>query len=698
VNTAQIDVPAGATDPNTADNTATDTTQVDPVGDLWVTKTDGLTSAVPGAATSYTIDVTNSGPSAAVGVTVSDTMPSTLAGITWSCTATAGSACGNSNGIGDIAELVDVAAGGTVSFLVAATIAADATGTLSNTATVVAPAGFTDSNPANDSTTDVTDLAPLVDLAVTKTDGQATAIPGTSISYTISVTNAGPSAAAGSRVLDNLPAVLEDASWTCNAAPGSSCGAASGSGSIDQIVTVGAGSTITYIVSATVSASAVGVLANTATATPAAGVTDSDAGNNSAIDTDALTPQANLSVVKTDGAASVVPGTAITYSIIVANAGPSAVTDVAIADALSAVLTDASWTCAGAAGGFCGAVSGTGAIATTAALPAGAALTYTLTATIAPSATGTVANTATVTAPAGVVDTDTADNSSTDTDTLTPSVDLSITKTDGVVAVVPGTSTTYTITVANSGPSTADGADISDVLPVEILTANWTCTAADGATCGTPSGSGDVSLPAHLPAGGSVTIDVVADIDPAATGFVVNSATVTEPGGVIDTDSANDSATDSDTLTPVADLSITKDDGLVSALPGDPVSYDVVVTNNGESAVVGASVADVMPVGLSGVVWTCTADPNSACATTNGTGDIATTVDLAAGESVAFTIDANVAASQLGAVTNTATIEAPAGVSDPDSANNVATDTTNVFGLGDVSIVKTDGVTTVIAG
>ena len=199
-----------------------------------------------------------------------------------------------------------------------------------------------------------------------------------------------------------------------------------------------------------------------------------------------------------------------------------------------------------------------------------------------------------------MVDTDPTDNSSTDTDTLTPSVDLSITKTDGVATVVPGTSTTYTITVANSGPSSVVDAAINDVMPAEILASNWSCTGAGGATCATTSGSGDVSLLASLPVGGSVTIDVVADIDPSAVGFVVNSATVAAPGGVIDTNAANDVATDSDALTPIADLSITKDDGLVSALPGDPVSYAVVVTNNGPSAVVGASVTDVMPSGLSG--------------------------------------------------------------------------------------------------
>ena len=696
-NTAQIDVPPGAVDPNTLNNAATDTTQIDPVGDLSITKTDGQISAVPGAPTVYTIAVTNSGPSAAAGVAVTDTMPATLLGVTWTCTATPGSACTNPSGAGDISELVDVAAGGTVTFVVSATIAAGATGVLTNTASLVPPAGFTDSNLADNSATDSTNLAPAVDLSVTKSDAQVVVVPGTPTSYTIIVSNNGPSVSTGANVLDSLPAALLGATWTCNAAPGSACGAASGSGSINQIVNVGVGSSITYIVSATVSPSAVGLLANMVTVTPAAGITDTNPANNSAIDVDSLTPQANLSIVKTDGAASAVPGTPITYSVIVSNAGPSAVSGAAVTDVLPAALNAASWTCTASAGGSCGVASGTGDIVTTVDLQAGATATYTLSAVVDAAATGNLTNTATVAAPVGVVDPTVSDNASTDTDTLTLAVDLAITKTDGVTSVVPGTSTTYTITVTNSGPSSAVGAQITDLLPAEITAATWGCVAAGGATCGTPGGSGDVTVLATVPVGGSLTITVAASLDPAATGFVVNTATVVAPSGVVDTNPANGAATDSDALTSVADLSITKTDGLASALPGDPVTYTVVVTNNGPSAVVGAPVTDLMPAGLTGVTWACGASPGSSCVP-GGAGNIATTVDLAVGGTATFTIDATIASNQLGVVTNTATVDAPAGVTDPNSANNVAVDATIVNGLGDVSIVKTDGVATIVAG
>ena len=91
-----------------------------------------------------------------------------------------------------------------------ATIAPNATGTLSNTATVNPPAGVTDPAPANNSATDTTALDVQYDLSISKTDNQTSDVPGTSISYTIVVTNAGPSAATNVVVADTFPATLTD--------------------------------------------------------------------------------------------------------------------------------------------------------------------------------------------------------------------------------------------------------------------------------------------------------------------------------------------------------------------------------------------------------------------------------------------------------------------------------------------------------
>src|SRR5262249_54072726 len=128
---------------------------------------------------------------------------------------------------------------------------------------------------------------------------------------------------------------------------------------------------------------------------------------------------ADLSITKTDGSATAVPGNPVTYTIVASNAGPSTVTGATVTDALPATLTGATWTCVGAGGGTCTA-AGSGNIADTVNLPAGASVTYTLTATLSASATGTLSNTATIAPPAGVTDPNPGNNSATDTDTINP--------------------------------------------------------------------------------------------------------------------------------------------------------------------------------------------------------------------------------------------------------------------------------------
>src|SRR5690606_30483389 len=184
---------------------------------------------------------------------------------------------------------------------------------------------------------------------------------------------------------------------------------------------------------------------------------DAVAGNNAATDTDTLVPTANLSITKTDGATSATPGTAITYTVVASNAGPSHAPGALVVDVLPAVISGASWTCAGTGGGTCAVPGGVGNVSATVDLPAGTSVTFTISGTIDAAASGTLSNTATVTAPAGVTDPNPGDDTATDSDTLEAVANLSISKTDGATSAVPGQSVTYTITAGNAGPSAVSG-------------------------------------------------------------------------------------------------------------------------------------------------------------------------------------------------------------------------------------------------
>src|SRR5439155_1178987 len=117
-------------------------------------------------------------------------------------------------GAGNINDTVSMPTGSKITYTATATISAAATGTLSNTATVAPPAGTTDPTPGNNSATDTDTLLPTADLQITKTDGASTAIPGTNVTYTIVVTNAGPSSVVGASVADTFPATLSNITYT----------------------------------------------------------------------------------------------------------------------------------------------------------------------------------------------------------------------------------------------------------------------------------------------------------------------------------------------------------------------------------------------------------------------------------------------------------------------------------------------------
>jgi uncharacterized repeat protein (TIGR01451 family) len=398
---------------------------------------------------------------------------------------------------------------------------------------------------------------------------------------------------------------------------------------------------------------------------------------------------ADLVITKTDGVTTATPGGSVTYTITASNAGPDVATGATVADTFPAALT-CTWTCVGAGGGICTA-AGSGNINDTVNMPAGGSVTYTASCSIGASATGTLSNTATVSA--GLTDPNPANNSATDTDTLSAQANLAITKTDGVSTATAGGSVTYTITASNAGPSNAPGTTVADTFPAS-LTCTWTCVGAGGGSC-TASGSGNINGTVNLPAGGSVTYTTSCSIGASATGTLSNTATVAAPGGVTDPNPANNSATDTDTLSAQADLAITKTDGVTTATPGGSVTYTITASNAGPSRAAGATVADTFPVSLT-CTWTCAGAGGGTC-TATGAGNINDTVTLPVSASVTYTASCTIAPSARDSLSNTATVSAPAGVTDPNPGNNAATDTDTLTVRGGCD-VNGDGRDEIVTG
>ena len=264
-----------------------------------------------------------------------------------------------------------------------------------------------------------------------------------------------------------------------------------------------------------------------------------------------------------------------------------------------------------------------------------------------------------------------------------PPADLAITKTDGRSSVSAGTQISYTITVRNNGPNAVTGATVTDTVPsgtAGLTNVTWTCAATVGSSCSAASGSGNaLATTVSLANSGSATITVTGTFGSATSGTLTNTATVTAPTAISDPNLANNTATDSDTIVPAADLKITKSDGVTTPAFGSIVTYTVAVSNLGPAAVTGAIVNDAVPTGLTGVSWTCTPTINAPtrCLTAGGTGSIANrSVNIASGGLVTFTVTGTVATT--GTLANTATVAAPSGTIELDPSNNSATDTDTV--------------------
>ncbi|MPM40930.1 hypothetical protein SDC9_87579 [bioreactor metagenome] len=162
VNTATVAPPAGLTDPNAGDNTATQTatssTRTPSVVDLQIVKSSNG-SYTPGSDKVYSIVVTNHGPDAATGVTVSDPLPASVTAASWSCTAGAGASCTGSGSGAIYDTAVNLPSGSSVTYSLTLNVPASYTGDLVNKADATLPADFIDTAPENNSSTDVSKLA-----------------------------------------------------------------------------------------------------------------------------------------------------------------------------------------------------------------------------------------------------------------------------------------------------------------------------------------------------------------------------------------------------------------------------------------------------------------------------------------------------------------------------------------------------------
>jgi len=547
-NTASVS--SSTTDPD-PDNNSSLTFLTVASSDLAITKT-GPPTATSGGTISWTITASNNGPDASSPAAFDDPLPAgtTFASIvqntgpTFVCTSPGAGNNGDVN-----CSIGNFASGASAQFTLTANIDPSFTGTLSNTASIFGPNA--DTNPNNNSATAVTTVTASADLSVNKT-GPATANAGTDITYTITLTNNGPSNAASVSLTDAVPAntTFVSASQTTGSGSPFSCTKPSvgGTGTVNCTLASFAPGSATFSITVHISPGATGtVISNTANATTT--TTDPTPGNNTSTALTNVTASADVSIVKSAPAAAS-NGSNLTYSINVTNNGPSDAASVTMADTLppnttfvsESQLTGPAFICTNPAPGGTGAVS-----CSIATLTAGTSATFSIVVQIAVAAPlGPSSNTATVTASSA--DPNPANNSSTAvTSIVLATADLSITKTPAPGPYGTGQPLTYTIVVSNGGPSTATAVTVTDVLPAgttfQSATPSGACSGTTTITCNAGT----------LANGASATFTLTVTL-PSSPGPITNTASVTAAATTADPNPANNSASSTITVIPAANI------------------------------------------------------------------------------------------------------------------------------------------------
>lgn len=200
---------SGGGETNTGNNSASDATTINQIADMTIAKTH-TGNFTRGSTGTYTITATNSGTGATSGtVTVTDTLPAAFSNISangtgWTCNIAAQTVtCTRSDVLNAGASYSAIS--------ITVTVAQNAASSLTNTASV---SGGGQAVTSNDSSSDATTIVSLSDLSLTKTTANSGSGLGTDATFTIIVTNSGPTDATGVAVLDQLPAGLTYVSST----------------------------------------------------------------------------------------------------------------------------------------------------------------------------------------------------------------------------------------------------------------------------------------------------------------------------------------------------------------------------------------------------------------------------------------------------------------------------------------------------
>ena len=627
--------------------------------DLAITKTDSVDPVVAGEALTYLLSISNAGPSTATGVAITDTLPNGVIYTSASsgCTYNAGSRTVRCNP-------GEVGAGSVTSATIHVQVDPATTGSLLNQAIVSTL--DTDTNASNNTAQATTIITSSSDLSLTMT-APASVIAGDLLTYTLTISNTGPSDGRGvvlendfapeiEYVASSIPCSRQGHILTCNV------GSLAANTITDMTITfrIDSGRTAALLNDALVAAT-----------TP-----DPDATNNEATITTPVVISSDITISKNGTPDPVAPGELLTYTITTTNNGLSTGQGVVLTDALPTQVLFQSYT---ATKGTCTVINPI--TCTPGSVTPGETITVTLVGIVDPSASpGAITNTVNVlsTSP----DPNLNNNSASERTTISApqdTADLQITKRDLSDPIRAGETLTYTITVSNTGPANATGVVVTDTLPVSAALSS--ISASQGTCAETICTLGTISATSRA------LITMTVNVYPTVTGVITNTARVS--ANEADPIAGNNIAHEATTiLHGLSDLQVTKYDLIDPVRAGEALTYTITVRNAGPTNASGVIVTDTLPISVT--LQSASASQGSCVLARCALGAL-----VASGRAT-ITMTVSVDPAATGVITNSVT--ASANEVDPVIVNNSAHERTVIIKAADLGVEKTGTPEPVFAG
>ncbi|RNI26228.1 T9SS type A sorting domain-containing protein [Rufibacter latericius] len=572
-------------DLNPNNNTVSNTITILPAADVEVTNRVSNATPAQGETFTYTIQAVNKGPNNATNVSVANQLPAGLTITGYNASSGTFDAASGTWTVGNIVT------NGSQTLTITAKAATIGNATLTSTQSHTEYDAVSNNNTASSTIS----VKPTADVAVTNvitSPAKTTYANGDEVTYTVTVTNIGPSAATNVVVTDKLPTSLTFVSATNSTGTGT-YNAEAGTWSVGTLAN-GASATLTLV--GRVNQSAI----ITTTATQSHTEYDNTNGNNSAsnsITSGSGTISADIKVTTGMSAGPYYTGKQLTLGIRVDNIGPDAATGVSINALVPAGFTLIS--AAPKAGTYDPATG----IWTLGNLAAGSYTGMNL--VVVPTADNTVTGSKDYTFTVAKLtekefDPNTDNNTASTTfpvlKTADASVSVAVTGDVNGVFYKGVTEATFTLKVTNNGPD-----KITNLKGLDTRTGTLDITFAESGKGYNPF-TGDWIIDALEP-GQSVTL-VVKGI-PNTTGRL-------NLGGEIlsadqkDLNPENNKAVALINVVPVADLQVTNTPAPGPYYNGENTTFTVTVKNNSTDPATGVKIEDVIPAGLTFVSATAT--------------------------------------------------------------------------------------------